>query len=478
MPAEPAPSGFKKITKGEALDRLRLAKSARRPYESTWFLNLAFFQGEQWVAHDGRGLYYPKARKGAVRFTDNRVRPAVRSNVARKSKERPGWAATPDGLGDDSVNSALAATRLLEFAYDHLNFQPRRREAITWADICGAGFIKTTWDPNQGAGVEVMVYPQADPSGAAHPEAGQAVVNPQTQRVLRPGELPQVESMLERKSIGGGDVRLEVRSPFDIFPDPLAGSMEDLRWLIDESVRSPEYVREHYDKDVRADSAPMVGIVESGFHGAAVESSKGDSIGVRVYELWEASSPSCPEGRHMVFTEKEELYQGPNEYARSDGTRRIPYIMFPGVLVPGRFWPDAEVTDLRPKQARWNKILSQFAENLAKFGNPAMLIDALANVKYTGVPGEKIKANFGGPVPPVQYLNPPSVPGYAFSFAQMIEGSFTQSGQTEAAMGAVPPGVTSAAGSRSCKRAARRSSARTSRPTSARSASSARRLSS
>jgi hypothetical protein len=177
-----------------------------------------------------------------------------------------------------------------------------------------------------------------------------------------------------------------------------------------------------------------------------VDSSSGDQIGVRVYELWEASSRSCPQGRRMVFTEKEELDQGPNEYVCADDSRRIPYTMFPGVIVPGRFWPDAVVTDLRPIQARWNKLLSQFAENLSKFGNPAMLIDALAQVKYTGVPGEQIKANFGGPVAPVQYLNPPSVPGYAFNFASLIEGSFSQvAGQTEAAMGAVPPGVTSAA---------------------------------
>jgi hypothetical protein len=46
----------------------------------------------------------------------------------------------------------------------------------------------------------------------------------------------------------------------------------------------------------------------------------------------------------------------------------------------------------------------------------------------------------------VQYLNPPSVPGYAFNFAQMVEGAFAQiAGQTDAATGAVPPGVTSAA---------------------------------
>jgi hypothetical protein len=449
-----------------------------RWYESTWFLNLAFNQGEQWVAHDGRGLYHPRTRKGQVRLTDNRVRPIVRSEVARLSKERPGWAATPDGLGDDAVNSALTATRLLEYAYDHLNFQPRRREAITWSRICGAGFIKTCWDPTRGEGAEVLVYPQevavpapdpsAEPIMAPHPQAGQAVLHPVTQRVLKPGDLPEIESTLETKTVGGGDVSLAVRSPFDIFPDPLATSLDDARWIIDEAVRSPEYVKEHYGVEVKPDAPTMVGIVESGFHGAAVEG-EGDQVGVKVYELWEPRSKGNPQGRRLVFTQQKVLYEGPNEY------KRIPYTMFPGIIVPGRFWPDAVVTDLRPIQARWNKLLSQFAENLSKFGNPAMLIDALAQVKYTGVPGEKIKANFGGPVPPVQYLNPPSVPGYAFNFAQIVEGAFQEiAGHSETASGAVPPGSPRPRRSRCCRSRARRSSARTSRRPRARSATSAR----
>lgn len=438
MPAAPQSAGgqgFKPIGHGKAMDRLKQAQAARKKYEPGWLLNLSFFQDEQWVAHDGRGLYYPRTRKGQVRLTDNRIKPIIRTEIARLSKERPGWAATPSGLEDDAVNSALTATRLLEYAYDHLAFQPRRREAITWSRICGAGFIKTCWDPTCGSGSDVMVYPQG------HARAGQAVQHPVTERVVRPGDLPELETMLERKTVGGGDVRLSVRSPFDIFPDPLATCIEDARWIIDESVRSPEYIEEHYGvADVKPDAPAMVGIVESGFHGAAVEATGGEHVGVKVYELWEPCTALNPQGRRMVFTQKKALYEGPNEY------KRIPYTMFPGIVVPGRFWPDGTATSLRPIQARWNKLLSQFAENLGKFGNPAMLIDALANVKYTGVPGEKIKANFGGPVAPVQYLNPPSVPGYAFNFAQMVEGAFQQiAGQTEAATGAVPPGVTSAA---------------------------------
>lgn len=438
----PSPQGadqFQPLGPGKAKERLRLARQARRKYEPEWFLSLAFYQGQQWIAHDGKALYHPRTRKGQIRLTDNRVRPIVRTEVARLTKQRPGWAAIPDGLGDDAVNSAASATRLLEWGYDHLRFGPRRREVTTWARITGAGFIKETWDPTRGKGTEVLVHPDTTPDGQPHPQAGKAVMNPQTQKVLRPGEMPEIEGSLVCKCIGAGDIDLAVRSPFDIFPDPLATNLEDARWIIDESVRSPEYVQEHYDKTVKPDAGAMVGVVESGFHASAVDNAGGEHIGVKVYELWEPVSKGAPQGRRLVFTENDVLYEGPNEY------ECIPYTMFPGIIVPGRFWPDSVVTDLRPLQARWNKMLSQVAENLSKFGNPSLLIDSLANVQYTGVPGEKIKANFGGGTPPVQFLNPPSVPSYSFNFMEQIQGSFREiSGQYEQGGSSVPAGVTAA----------------------------------
>jgi hypothetical protein len=439
QPSQGDGNGYQGLGLDAAKKRLDKARTARRAYEPGWFLNLSYYQGDQWVAHDGRALYRPKGRKGQVRLTDNRIRPIVRTEVARLTKARPGWAATPEGLGDDAVNSALSATQLLEWSYDHLHFAARRRTAIEWSRICGAGFVKTCWDDTLCDGTEVMIHPEVGADGMPHPQAGQAVMNPQTNRVLRPGELPELDSLLDKKTVGAGDVRLTVRSPFDIFPDELATNLQDARWIFDEAVRSPEYVKEHYQKDLQPDAAATVGIVESGFHASAVDSAKGEHVGIRVYEMWEPCSKTVPTGRHMVFTDKQVLYEGPNDY------KDIPYEMFPGIPVPGRFWPDAVATDLRPIQARWNKMLSQLAENLGKFGSPSMLIDTLADVKVTGVPGEVIRANFSSGSSPVSYLNPPSVPGYTFNFMEQVMGAFREiSGQYEQGGSAVPPGVTAA----------------------------------
>jgi hypothetical protein len=427
--AEPT---YMKLGKGGAARRLKQAERSRRLYEPDWFMNLAFFQGDQWVAWDGRGLYKPRVKMRTI-ITDNRVQPIVRTEVAKLTKARPAWGATPRQLDDAAVTDALAAVRLLEWDYDHFNIAALRRQVVTWSRLCGAGFVKTVWDSNIGTGVDVLVGSD-----------GAAIKHPQTGKPLRPGEMPELTGIdgVRSKKIGGGDVEHSVRSPFDMYPDPLATSLEDARWIIEESVRSTEYVEERYGVRVAPDTPSQVGVVESRFHSHGVDMAAGEKVGVRVYELWERSSKSCPQGRRVVWCDGAEgcLYEGPNEYAAG-----LPYVLFGGIPVPGRFWPDAVVTHLRPIQARLNKLESQIAENASRFGNPAMLLDRLSGIEYSGVPGEQIRHNAVSPAQLPQYLSPPAMPNYVFTLVQQMEQSLKEiSGQYEVSNGTVPAGVTAA----------------------------------
>lgn len=430
--ASGTPTEYSKLGKDGADRRLQTARRARRVYEPDWYLNLAFFQGEQWVAWDGRGLYKPRVKMRTI-ITDNRIQPIIRTEVAKLTKARPAWGATPRGLDDAAVTDALSAIRLLEWDYDHFNMAAMRRRAVTWSRICGAGFIKTVWDPTDGDGVEVLVDAE-----------GKAIRNPESGKPLSPGDMPEIEGLegVKRKKLGGGEVEHSVRSPFDVYPDPLATSLEDSRWIIEESIRSPEYIEERYGVKVSPDAPSQVGVVESRFHSYGVDVANGEKIGVKVYEMWERPSKGCPSGRRVVWCDgaEEALYEGPNEYSCG-----LPYAMFSGIVVPGRFWPDAVVTHLRPIQARLNKLESQVAENASRFGNPAMLLDRLSGVEYTGVPGEQIKHSAASPTQMPQFLQPPAMPGYIFNLLQQMEQALKEiSGQYEVSQGTVPSGVTAA----------------------------------
>lgn len=407
-------------------DRRRQAADARRRFEPDWYLNLAFFEGQQWLAYDGSRLFRPRISGGRLTLTDNRIQPIVRTEVAKLTKARPGWVATPRDGDDRSVQHALTGERLLEWGYDSLNFPYHRREALTWARICGAGFVKATWDPTIGDSIEVMIDAKGEP-----------IRNPSTKRVARRGDLPEIEDMpgVMGKQVAKGDVRLDTRSPFDIYVDPLAASLDDARWIIDEAVRSPEYIETRYGKKIPADAPAPTGVVQSRLNG--VGGGSGAHVGVRVFEMWEAPAGGKP-GQHIVWAGGQILAKGDNPYGC------IPYVMFPGVPVPGRFWPDAIVTQLRPIQARRNKLLSQIAEHVGRTANSPLLVDTMSQVKIAGLVGEQIHYQSGLGEKP-QYLQPGMISQDAYQLLAQTESSLREiSGQYEVSQGTVPSGVTAA----------------------------------
>lgn len=414
---------------------LKEARAARQRYEADWFLNLAFFQGHQWIAWDGKRLFRPNLGNNRVTLTDNRIQPVVRTEVAKLTKSRPAWVATPRVGSERAANDARTSERLLRWSYDKMKVGTYRREVLLWSRICGDGFYKVTWDPELGdQGQDVLMRP--GDSGELEPII-------QSGEVVRADDFPEIAEIpgVVRQRMGEGDVRIDVRSPFDIYPDPLATSLDDCRYLVDECVRSPEYVKERYGKEVTPDAPAQTGIVESRYSllNATDGSTGSANIGVRVYELWVKPCGEYPQGRHVVWCDGQVLYEGDNPYGC------IPYVKQPGIVVPGRFWSDSVVTQLRPIQARLNKLISQIAENVGKFGNPSLLIDALANVQYSGVPGEVIKFQGTTPNPVPQFLQPPNMPGYVFDLLGQVEQSIREiSGQFEVSQGTVPSGVTAA----------------------------------
>jgi hypothetical protein len=71
-------------------------------------------------------------------------------------------------------------------------------------------------------------------------------------------------------------------------------------------------------------------------------------VGVRVRELWQKATDKHPKGRHVVWASSKILVDEANPYVDDEGCPILPYVMFPGVAVPGRFWPTSIAEQLRP----------------------------------------------------------------------------------------------------------------------------------
>ena len=102
-------------------DFLKKGKSAKAKYEASWFLNLAYYQGEQWVAWDGRNLYKPQLRRDRMTIVDNRIQPAIRTEVAKMTKQRPVFTVTPRTGDQQDVEAAYLAEQLMEPVGSYFN---------------------------------------------------------------------------------------------------------------------------------------------------------------------------------------------------------------------------------------------------------------------------------------------------------------------------------------------------------------------
>ena len=222
--------------------------------------------------------------------------------------------------------------------------------------------------------------------------------------------------------------------------------MQDCEWLIDETIRSVEWVRKHYPNTVagepfepHADSelpdSPGQGSVHSG---QLYSGSTAEYRGVKVREYWCRPNTRRPNGWYAVWANDALLVaEEPHD--------PMPYVKFESTETPGRFWSRSVTSDLRGPQQDLNVIQTQIKENARRVGNPAILKSRQANVRFEGLPGEEIlyDSTVSDAVP--SYLEPPSIPPYIENQVERIEKSIEEiSGMHEVSRATVPTGVTAA----------------------------------
>src|SRR5687768_17073737 len=94
-----------------SLDTLKKLKDSshqvRQKFEPHWFINIAFFNGQQWAYWNNGRVDFPKLPKHRLLVTDNRIMPVIQTRIAKKTKQRPIWTAVPNSPDDEDISAAL-----------------------------------------------------------------------------------------------------------------------------------------------------------------------------------------------------------------------------------------------------------------------------------------------------------------------------------------------------------------------------------
>jgi hypothetical protein len=216
--------------------------------------------------------------------------------------------------------------------------------------------------------------------------------------------------------------------------------LDECEWIIEETVQSEEYVKAHYNVEMEGDTDSTEGPADGRTFPTYTESGGTSSYqGVKVSEFWAKPCSTFPNGKYVVWAKNQVLHEDENYYGD------LPYVMFAGVQSPGRFWPTSIVEQLRDPQIELNKIRSQILENAQRIGNPSLLKNKLANVEYSGVPGEEVYFDDITQNSVPSFLQPPEMPAYVRELIDRNEASIREiSGQHEVSSSQVPAGVTAA----------------------------------
>lgn len=384
--------------------------------------------GDQWVFYNRGRLDRPRLDPWRITLVDNRILGVVRTELAKMTKQKPTFQVIPTTADDADIQASLTGEKILDYLWRHLSLRTKLTEALLWSRVCSAGFWKVWWDSGKGQKVAIVVDGN-----------GMPILHNQTGGPITAQSMGTIPDGMGTKTVATGDVCVEVLTPFDVYPDPIARELEDCEWIIQETVKSSEYVYEHFGVRISPDTDVASGPSESRMFPSFQMGGTSGYRGVKLREYWCKPNSQHPQGRRAVWAKSKMLFEGPNPYGD------LPYIMFKGVPIPGRFWPTSLTEQLRGPQTELNKVKSQITENANRIGNPALLASRQAQVNYSGVPGERIDYDDTVPNAIPSYLQPPQMPQYVLQQQDRITDSIEQiSGQHEVSNAQVPAGVTAA----------------------------------
>lgn len=396
---------------------------SRVSQEGVWMTNYAYLMGFDSVYYDTNTRQYRMTGNAQStlrrdRVHVNKVLPTCQRRQARICKNAPKWEIRPDNATQEAKDQARFEKNLLEYYIDKERVLQKRQDMMMGLQQCGHYYLLPYWNDEKG---ELLQSETIDP------ETG--------------------ESKTEYEH--EGDLGIDLVSPFEIFVDPLATTIEDAQWAVRAKVRKIDYFRTRYPErgalvkeedawllsaqyEMRIQSLTgqgpsQTGIVTQMQH-AAIE---------MIY--WEKPSKNHPKGRQIicangVLLEEKELPIG-----------EIPLVKFDDVPITGKYYSEAIVTHLRPIQDQYNRLISKRAQWTNKLlagkymaargtelQQEAMTDQSGEIVYYTPVPNAP---NAGAPTA----MNIPVMPQYAYAEEDKLNEMFYDiAGEGEISRGILP----------------------------------------
>lgn len=383
--------------------------------EGIWMTNIAYLLGVDGVAFNTNYRQFMPVNRTASylrknKLHVNKILPTIQNRLARLCKNPPKYDVTPESNDTEDKEAARLALQVLRTMWEKLNLDEKRIFLYMWVQECGHAYMKISWDLT----------------------AGDILTDPMT------GEIDF-----------SGDLRADIVSPFEVYPDPMAKTWDDVQWVIQAKVRPLQYFKDQYPEKgdlVKEEDAWLLsaqyeqninslnarGPSQGGMTGAL----KNSAIELIKYEK---RSKKHPRGRMIVsangiLLDNKELPVG-----------EIPFAKYDDVAIGGKYYSESIITHLRPIQDQYNETVRRRAEWTRRLlagkyaaargsglGQESLNDESGEVLYFTPVPNAP---NAGAPMP----MAVPNIPQWAYTEEDRLDSQINYiSGISDVSRGTLP----------------------------------------
>lgn len=384
-------------------------KNARASIERTWYVNLCFYFGRQYITFRQNSgallgvagnLYVPPAPYYRVRPVINKIRPIIRTEVSKLTSQKPNAYIIPASSDDKDLFAAQAGEQIWDSVYREHKLHTVIKRAVWWNQVCGNAFIKCYWDPDK---LDKSVTPS------------------------------QV-----------GKLCYAHETPFHVFvPDFMEQDLENQPYLIHAQLRSKSWVELRYPELNFSNTSSSQEIIESNWLNLTGATGADREKKLLILECWIKPGVNKDFPHGALFTViGDNIVQAIEQWPYSHDS--YPFAKLDHIE-SGKFYTDSTIVDLVPLQKELNRTRGQISEskNLLAKGKILAEKGSIIPQQITSEPGQVIEYAQGYNPPIVMRLEP--LPSYVTDDLDRINADISDiSGQHEISRGQNPTGVTAA----------------------------------
>jgi hypothetical protein len=377
------------------------AKTARKPKELQWYVNMSMALGNQWVrplaGNAPLGLDEKLVRQRAPRYQRRRsvnlTRSYVRWALSKLTSNEPEIQAVP-GTGDDQdVRGAYVAQAAWESVSSTQHLRREFNKTAWWDILTGNGFTKTSWDTKACNGL--------------------------------------------------GDIRFNSVTPFHVYvPDLREQEIEDQPYIINAYTKTVQWMETFWADELGGVKLAPTSRSDELIQGAYLNlQQQKNPDSVILYEMWlkPGAHPMMPNGGLAIIVEDTLLALYPDGMPYQHGQYPITHFRF---LETGGFYADSPLNDLNQLQREYNELRTDIGEAARKMARPQLIAPqgSIVPSKITNEPGLVIqyKQGFAPPMP----MQMPQLPTYMLEQQDRIKQDWDEiAGTSDLATGNAPPGV-------------------------------------